>query len=96
MSKKIIPLIGYALIKQDEVEEKTASGIYVPAAKDEKPQQGVIIALNEDDIGAYGVEQEDIVVYKKWGAEPVEIDGEEFQILKIEDILAVIKEEEDN
>ncbi|MCC3145014.1 co-chaperone GroES [Halanaerobium sp. Z-7514] len=81
---------------KDEKEEKTTEGgIVIPdsAQKDEKPQQGKIVAVG-DNIAEEGKEDPvvvgDLVVFDKYAGTKVEIDEEEYIILEIKDVLAVI------
>ncbi len=94
--KKLQPMPGYVLVEPAKQQKQTASGIYLPDSDSEKPQDGVVLACGGavmDD----GVKVEcpvkvgDNVVYKKWGGNDVKIADTEYQFLKFEDILAVIK-----
>ena len=82
-------------LENDEGEEKTKGGIVLPdtAKKDEKPQQAEIVAVGRN-IAPEGGEAEvavgDTVVFDKYAGTKVEIDSEEFIILSIDDVLAVI------
>lgn len=91
------PLPGYILVEPAEVEKQTASGIYLPDSHDEKPQQGNVLAVGDNWNTEHGatikapVKKGDTVVYKKWGGNDVKIGSKEYQFLKFEDILAVVK-----
>ncbi len=94
---KITPMPGFVLVKPAEQEAKTASGIYLPDSTDEKPQHGTVLAVG-DSIWESGVKEikapvkvKDNVIYKKWGGNDVKIGDVEYQFLKFEDVLAVIK-----
>lgn len=94
---KITPMPGYVLVKPAEQETKTASGIYLPDSTDEKPQHGTVLAVG-DSVWESGVKEikspvkvKDSVIYKKWGGNDVKIGDVEYQFLKFEDVLAVIK-----
>lgn len=90
------PAPGYLVIEPMEAEEKTASGIYLPDSASEKPQQGKVLAVGEDEITDSGVKRKspakvgDIVIYKKWGGNEVKIKGVEYLFAKFDDILAVV------
>lgn len=94
--KKLQPTAGYILVKPAEQEKQTASGIILAVNDSEKPQYGHVLALGAS---TYDDGQEikapakigDKVVYKKWGGNDVTIDEVEYQFLKFEDILAIIK-----
>jgi len=91
------PLQGYILVEPAEAETKTASGILLPDSKGEKPQHGKVLACG-DAVWESGVKEikcpvkkGDHVIYKKWGGNDVKIDDVEYQFLKFEDVLAVVK-----
>lgn len=91
------PLPGYVLVEPAAAQAKTDSGIYLPDSHDEKPQQGTVLAVGGTWTTEQGakieapVKKGDQVVYKKWGGNDVKIGDVEYQFLKFEDILAVIK-----
>lgn len=93
---KITPLADRVVLKAVEAEEKTASGIILPESAKEKPEQGKVVAVGPGRIqDGKRVEMEvkvgDAVLYSKYGPTEVKVGGEEFMIVKEEDILAVIK-----
>jgi len=94
---KLSPAPGYLLVEPDKTEKKTAAGIYLPDSHDEKPQHGKVLAVGSTWVTESGAKIEpsakkgDSVVYKKWGGNDVKIGDTEYQFLKFEDILAVIK-----
>ncbi len=90
------PLAGYVLVEPAQTQKQTASGIYLPDAHDEKPQHGKVLAvggatyIDGKEITA-PVKKGDQVIYKKWGGNDFKIGDVEYQFLKFEDVLAVIK-----
>ncbi len=95
--KKLTPMPGYVLVEPAEKTTQTAGGIYLPDNAGDKPQAGNVIAVGAS-VWESGVKEVsapvkvgDKVVYKKWGGNDVKIEGVEYQFLKFEDILAVIK-----
>lgn len=100
-ARKIIPAPGYALVEPLEAEKKTASGIILPEAHDEKPSEGLIVSLGEMPIAKSGkkqplwkeIKEKAVVVYKKWSGNEYKPQGEKKELLfvKFEDILAVLK-----
>ena len=97
--QKITPLGDRILLKplsQDEMNT-TASGIIIPdTVSKEKPEQGMVIAVGEGrwDDGKrvpMSVKVGDKVVFSRYGYEEVKVDGEEYYILKEENILAIIR-----
>jgi len=95
--KKIQPLSGYILVEPAKVETQTASGLYLPENSSEKPQYGTVLAVG-DSIWESGVKEikapvkvGQTVIYKKWGGNEYKIGDTEYQFLKFEDVLAIIK-----
>ncbi len=96
----IQPLGDRVLLKpfsRDEVGEKTISGIIIPdTVSKEKPEQGRVIAVGEGrwDDGVLikpAVKVGDRVVFSRYGYDEIKYKGEEYYILKEENILAVLK-----
>jgi len=94
----IQPLGDRILIKQLEAEEKTRGGIVLPDTAKEKPQEGKVVAVGKGKVLESGkvqapeVKAGDKILYGKYsGTEVTTKDGEEYIILKEEDILAIIK-----
>lgn len=87
---KIKPLGDRVLIKIEEAETKTASGLFIPQTAQEKTQQGVVITVG-DDTETITVKVNDKVMYDKYAGTPVKIDGAEHLILQMSDIIAIIE-----
>ncbi len=93
----IVPTAGYVLIEPKEASKKTESGIYLPETSDEKPQEGIVLAVGPDEILDNGkvrkasVKVGDKIIYKKWGGTEVKIGSKEYLFSKFEDILAIVK-----
>ena len=93
---KIKPLGDRVLIKPSEGEERTKGGIVIPDTAKEKPQKGEVTAVGEGRKGGDGkvtalsVKVGDKVLYGKYSGTGITIDGEEYLIMREEDILAVI------
>lgn len=92
---KLQPGAGYLLVEPAKQDKQTTSGIYLPDSHSEKPQYGTVLAVGADahDRGVSikaPAKVGDIVVYKKWGGNDVEINKIEYQFLKFEDILAIV------
>ncbi len=90
------PLAGYVLVQPAEAQKKTSSGIYLPEAQGEKPQHGTVLAVGEEAMidgqkVSCPVKKGDNVIYKKWGGNDVKIGEIEYQFLKFEDLLAIVK-----
>ena len=93
----IKPLGDRILLKVLEAEEKTKGGIYLPDTAKEKPQEGKVIAVGEGKILKDGTRKKpevkvgDIVLFGKYsGTEVSTKEGEEYLIVKEEDVLAII------
>ncbi len=71
-------------------ENKTASGIIIPDSAQEKPSLARVVALG--NIEKPSVNPGDVVMYKKFSGNKVELDGKEYLILPYADILAKISE----
>lgn len=93
----LIPTAGYILIEPLEAQTKTASGLYLPENASEKPQKGKVLAIGADEMTDQGTIKKspakvgDEVIYKKWGASDVKLEGKEYLFAKFEDILAIVK-----
>ena len=93
----IVPLGDRVLLKQLEAEEKTKGGIVLPDTAKEKPQEGEVVAvgkgkvLDNGQMKALEVKIGDKVLYGKYsGTEVSTKTGDEYVMLREEDILAVI------
>ena len=94
---KIRPLNDRILVKRLEEEEKTAGGIIIPDSAKEKPAEGEIVAVGPgkmNDSGervAMDVAAGDRVLFSKYGGTDVKLDGDNFLIMREDDILGVIE-----
>ena len=86
---KIKPLGDRVLVKLDEAEAKTAGGIIIPDTAQEKTQQGVVLAVGDDE--SITVKVKDTVIYDKYAGTTIKVDGEEQLVLKMSDIIALVK-----
>ena len=94
---KLVPLGDKIVLKQLEAEETTKSGIVLPGQTKEKPQEAEVIAVGPGgNIDGKEVEMQvkagDKVIYSKYAGTDVELDGEEYIIVKQSDILAIVEE----
>ena len=91
------PLQDRVLIKRVQEETKTAGGIIIPDNHKEKPAQGEVVAvgsgyrLQDGTIKALELKKGDKVLFGKYSGTEIMMDGNEYLILKEEDILAIIK-----
>jgi chaperonin GroES len=94
---KIRPLQDRILVQRIEEEEKTRGGIIIPDSAKEKPQEGRVIAvgkgkiLDNGQIAPLEVAEGDRVLFAKYGGTEVKLDGEEYVILREDDVLAINK-----
>jgi chaperonin GroES len=84
----IQPLFDKVLVKPQKAEDKTASGIYIPdTAKQDKPQFGEVIAVGgETKVVKVG----QTIAFAKYGPTEISLEGEDYLIIKEEDILATL------
>lgn len=93
---KLVPLGDRVVLKQIEAEETTKSGIVLPGQSKEKPQQAEVVAVGPGgivdgkEVTMY-VSVGDKVIYSKYAGTEVEIDKEEYLIVKQSDILAIMQ-----
>ena len=83
----IKPLGERVLVKMDKVEEKTAGGIFIPQTSQEKTQIAVVEAIG-DDVKTVKVGQK--ILHDKYAGTQVKMDNEEYLILNIKDVLAIV------
>ena len=92
------PLGDRVLIKPEPAEQKTATGLYIASNAQEKPQRGEVVAVGAGKLNDKGermpidVKPGDTVIYGKFGGNEVKIDGEDFLLLRADDIYAVIED----
>ena len=94
---KVRPLHDRVLIKRVEEETKTAGGIVLPGTAAEKPSRGNVIAvgggklLENGDIRSLDVKEGDQVLFGKYSGSEVKVDGEDYIIMREDEIMAVIE-----
>ena len=94
---KVRPLHDRVLIKRVEEETKTAGGIVLPGTAAEKPSRGNVIAvgrgklLENGDIRPLDVKEGDHVLFGKYSGSEVKVDGEDYIIMREDEIMAVIE-----
>lgn len=91
------PLGDRIIVERLEAEAKTAGGIVLPESAKEKPKEGRIISVGPGKVLDSGerskiqVKKGDRVLFASWAGDEVKIDGEEYLLMKEEDVLAVVK-----
>ncbi len=94
---KVQPIGGNILVKADEAESITPSGLVISSTKGEKPQRGTVVALgtgklnDKGDKIPFSVNVGDVVIFKKYGPDEVEEDDETYLVMEESDILAIVK-----
>ncbi|ACD96635.1 MULTISPECIES: co-chaperone GroES [Trichlorobacter] len=94
---KLRPLHDRIIVKRLEGEEKTAGGLFIPDTAKEKPQKGEVIAVgngkknDEGKCAPLDVKVGDSILFGKYAGTEVKVDGDEFLMMREDDVLAVIE-----
>ena len=94
---KFRPLQDRILVKRVDSEEKTAGGIIIPNSAQEKPQEGLVVAigngkrLDDGTLIEVDLKKGDRILFGKYSGSEVSIDGEEHLILREDEILGVME-----
>ena len=94
---KLRPLHDRVVVKRLEQETKTASGIVIPDAAAEKPDQGEVLAVgpgkrnDKGDFVVLNVKVGDRVLFGKYSGQTVKVDGDELLVMREEDLFAVVE-----
>ena len=90
------PLGDRVVIKKVEVEEKTKSGIVLPSTAKEQPQIAEVVAIGADILNDEKkkdqIKVSDKVIFSKYAGSEIKVDGVDYTIIKLSDILAVVQE----
>ena len=91
------PLDDRIVVKPNEAETQTASGLVIPDTAKEKPQQGSVLAVgpgkraeSSGDLIPLDIKVGDTVLYSKYGGTEVTVDGEDLLVLSSRDVLAKV------
>jgi chaperonin GroES len=90
------PLHDRVIVKRLDQETKTASGLIIPDAAAEKPDQGEVLAIGNGKVQENGslrpleVKVGDRVLFGKYSGQAVKVNGEELLVMREEDIMAVV------
>ena len=93
------PLHDRILVQRIEEGEQKVGGIIIPDSAKEKPQQGKVVAVGngkvKDDGGriALDVKAGDLIQFGKYSGQEIKLDGEEYLIMREDEVLAVIDED---
>jgi len=94
---KLRPLQDRIIVKRLEEESKTAGGIFIPETAKEKPQRGEVIEVGngkkteEGKVLPLDVKKGDKVLFGKYAGTEIKLEGEEYLMMREDDILAVIE-----
>ncbi len=93
----IRPLQDRIIVKRLDAEEKTVGGIIIPDTAKEKPQEGEVIAVGKGkrtesgEIQALDLKEGDRILFSKYGGTDIKIDGQDYLIMREDDVLGVIE-----
>ena len=92
------PLDDRIVVKPNEAETQTASGLVIPDTAKEKPQQGTVLAVgpgkraeSTGEVIPVGIEVGQTVLYSKYGGTEVTVAGDEVLVLNARDVLAIVE-----
>jgi len=94
---KLRPLHDRIIVKRLDQETKTASGIVIPDAAAEKPDQGEVMAigtgkiLEDGKVRPLDVKVGDLVLFGKYAGQTVKVDGTELLVMREDDIMAIVQ-----
>jgi chaperonin GroES len=94
---KIRPLGDRLLVKRIEEDEKSKGGIIIPDTAKEKPQEGKVVAVGKGKLLEDGkvvpleVKEGDRILFGKYAGSDVKIEGQEFLIMREDDVLGIIQ-----
>src|SRR4029079_3862331 len=95
--KDVRPLHDRIIVRRDEEGEQQRGGIIIPDTAKEKPQRGTVIAagngtLKEDGMRVpLDVKAGDVILFGKYTSQDIKVDGEEYLIMREDEVLAVIE-----
>ncbi len=94
---KLRPLQDRILVQRVEEETTTRGGIIIPDTAKEKPIEGKVIAVGKGKIGDDGkrialeIKKDDKILFSKYGGTDIKIEGEEYLIMREDDVLGIIE-----
>ena len=92
----IKPQEDRVVIKIEQAEQTTASGLVIPETAKEKPQEARVVAVGPGRVDEKGnripvdIKEGDVVVFSRYGGTEVKYQGEEYLILSARDVLAIV------
>lgn len=94
---KIRPLQDRMIVRKEEAAEKSQGGIIIPDSAKEKPVRGEVLAigngklLENGNVRPMDIKQGDVVLFSKYAGTEIKVEGEDFLILKEEDVLGIVQ-----
>ena len=94
---KIRPLQDRLLVKRIDEEETTKGGIIIPDTAKEKPSEGKVMAVGKGKVKVDGglapmdVKEGDTILFGKYSGQEIKLDGEEYLIMREDEVLGVIQ-----
>ncbi|MEQ1946482.1 MAG: co-chaperone GroES [Bryobacteraceae bacterium] len=95
---KIRPLYDRVVVKRiDETADKTAGGLFIPDSAKEKPQEGEVVSVGQGKRAEDGklipldLKPGDRILFGKYSGSDIKIDGEEFLIMREDEVLGVLE-----
>jgi chaperonin GroES len=94
---KIRPLQDRILVQRLEGEQTTKGGIIIPDTAKEKPSEGLVIAVGKGKVSEDGktlpldVKKDDRILFSKYAGTDIKIDGQEYLIMREDDVLGIIE-----
>ena len=94
---KIRPLNDRLLVQRLEEEETTSGGIIIPDSAKEKPAQGKVVAVGPGKVNDAGervelqVKENDVILFSKYGGTDVKLGGEDYLIMREDDVLGIVE-----
>ena len=92
------PLEDRIVVKPNEAETQTASGLVIPDTAKEKPQQGSVLAVgpgkraeSSGELIPLDIKAGDTVLYSKYGGTEVTVNGDDLLVLNARDVLAIVE-----
>ncbi len=98
MPIKVRPLHDRIIVRRIEEGEQKVGGIIIPDTAKEKPQQGKVIAVGKGKIKDDGkvtpldVKADDLILFGKYSGQEIKLDGEEYLIMREDEVLGIIEE----
>ena len=92
---KLKPLADRVVVKPNQADEKTASGLFIPDTAKEKPMQGTVVAVGPGKVEngtliAMTVKEGDHVLYGKYAGTELSLDGEDVLVMRESDLLGIV------